>query len=91
MKLTTRINGNDIECYNDIKPGEYLFLNDSDNKLCGIVFKCPGCNEALAISNHGSPHWVIDFKALTATPSILHSRAGKGCGWHGHLTNGELK
>jgi len=92
MKLTTLVNGKDIDTFNDLNDGEYVILtrNGSDDK-CGIVFKCPGCQEALAVDNMdepGNPHWRIDFESLSAKPSIYHLRNGHGCGWHGYLTNG---
>lgn len=92
VKLTT-IN-NEVD-WVDLKDGEYAFISTyGKNTLCAIVFKCPGCNNPLSVSlkdHRGEPGWNINFETLTATPSILHSRNGKGCGWHGYLTNGELK
>jgi len=92
MKLDTQ--NNLIDSWSDLKPNEYCLFTDSSGKLCGLAFKCPGCNGVLAVSektHRGDPGWNIDFEQLTARPSILHSRQGKGCGWHGYLTNGELK
>ena len=55
----------------------------------GIMFKCPGCDAIIGIATAG-PGWTIDFENLTAKPSILHTPP-HGCGWHGYLTNGELR
>ena len=62
----------------------------------GIHFRCPGCSAVIAIETGEPgehPKWAIDFATLTATPSILHTKddVHDGCGWHGYLTNGELK
>ncbi len=95
VQLTTRVRGNQVENWSDLKDGEYIFLNTySSDEHCGIIFKCPGCSDALCISlkdHKNEPGWKIDFEKLTATPSILHSRDGRGCGWHGYLTDGLLK
>ena len=95
MKLTVnrKDTGKDWDSFADLEPHEYLCFVDSKGEKCGYAFKCPGCGEPLAINNQhepNDPHWTIDFNTMTATPSILHSRNGKGCGWHGYLTNGEL-
>lgn len=94
MKLSTLVNGKDIDTFNDLKDGEYIILTKfGSDAQCGIVFKCPGCQEALAIDNMaepGNPNWSIDFETITAKPSIHHLRNGLGCGWHGYLTNGEF-
>lgn len=91
MKLITLVR--DIENWVDLKDGEYLFLTRyNSDEPCNIVFKCPGCNEPLSITNTGDgPKWEIDFVKLTATPSIYHKRDGRGCGWHGYLTEGNLE
>ena len=92
VKLTT-VN-NEVD-WIDFKEGEYAFLvTYKEHTLCAIAFKCPGCDQPLCISlkdHKEEPGWKINFETLTATPSILHSRNGKGCGWHGYLTDGILK
>ena len=89
MKLHTKVQH--IDHWTELKEGEYLFLYEGDVPRY-IVFKCPGCGESLSINNLSDrPRWEINFETLTATPSILHKRDGRGCGWHGYLTNGELK
>lgn len=72
----------------DLKSNEYAFFGKyQGDGLIGIVFKCPGCNEPIAVSK---PIWNINFEKLTATPSIKHDKGKGGCGWHGYLTDGEL-
>lgn len=42
----------------------------------------------------GHPRWHRTgdtFETLTLTPSILRSRDKGGCGWHGFITNGEVR
>lgn len=90
MKLTDRVRGNEIDNWSDLKENQYMFLVNQGGVNCNIVFKCPGCQQPLSITNSGEPHWSINFETLTATPSIRHKRDGVGCGWHGYLTNGEL-
>lgn len=89
--LTTRVT--DIEQWTDLKQNEYLFIRAyGTDELCSIIFKCPGCNTPIAISNQkDQASWSINFEKLTATPSILHKRDGYGCGWHGYLTDGKLE
>jgi hypothetical protein len=92
-----RVN-HDWDTWDDFKEGDYSLYSahgDPDNKPIGIHFRCPGCGEVIAIDNgmyepNSHPKWAINFETLTATPSILHSRDGRGCGWHGYLTNGVL-
>lgn len=89
-KLTRRIV--DFQDWSDFEKGDYCFYNYNE-QLCGIHFRCPGCNEIIAIDigyEPNQPKWKINFETLTATPSILHMREGNGCGWHGYMTNGEL-
>lgn len=75
-------------------PEDYSFYSlygDPENKPVGIHFMCPGCGAVISIEiGKVSPKWAINFETLTATPSILHTKPD-GCGWHGYLTNGELK
>lgn len=63
-----------------------------------IRFKCPGCGALIGAKQKPDPQnpgkmlgWdVIDMETLTVRASILHM-APDGCGWHGYLTDGELK
>lgn len=92
MKLTNRTT-DDWPNWKDGDYCTYTAYGDAENKPIGIHFKCPGCGSVIGI---GSPYgdragWTIDFTTLTASPSILHDRSKGGCGWHGHLVNGELK
>lgn len=91
MTLTEKVSGSEIDNWSDLKEHQYMFLERQTGEKCNIIFKCPGCGEPLSVTNFGEPHWNIDFETLTATPSIRHKRDGIGCGWHGYLTNGELK
>lgn len=93
MKLTTKVSSQDIDNWSDLKPGEYIFLVNTSDQPCAIIFKCPGCMEPIHIAtktHKEEPGWSIDFEKLTASPSILHKRNDKGCGWHGYLVEGVL-
>lgn len=95
LQATTKLEDKitDFKHWKDFKENSYSFYTYKD-KLCGIHFRCPGCKEVIGIDigyEPSQPKWTINFETLTATPSILHSRDGKGCGWHGYLTNGILK
>lgn len=90
-KLTR--NHNDWKEWSEFIEGDYSFYTYNDS-LYGIHFRCPGCGQVIAIDigyEPNQPKWTIDFNTLTAQPSILHMKDGNGCGWHGYLTNGELK
>lgn len=83
----------DFKHWDDFKEGHYS-LYEYNGSLCGIHFRCPGCGAIIAIDigyEPSQPKWNINFETLTATPSILHLRDGNGCGWHGYMTNAELK
>jgi hypothetical protein len=95
MKLIVRVKCSEIDGFENLKENEYAFLvTYSEGKNCSIVYKCPGCNKAVIItdkdSGHNNAHWEIDFETLTAKPSIVHDKNKGGCGWHGYLTDGEL-
>ena len=95
MKLTERLTSNDLDSWDDLQEHQYIFLRSySDKEPCAIVFKCPGCKTPIHVSvkdHTGEPGWIINFETLTATPSIFHKRDGRGCGWHGYLTDGTLE
>lgn len=83
----------DWKTWNEFVEGDYQFY-EYNNNLCGIHFRCPGCGQVIAIDvgyETDKPKWKIDFGTLTASPSILHMKDSNGCGWHGYMTNGELK
>lgn len=73
----------------------YSVYGDPENKPVGLHFLCPGCRSVIAVEVQTEANqpakWLINFETLTATPSILHDESKGGCGWHGFLTNGELK
>lgn len=72
----------------------------------GLVFDCPcgKCGSPIFVafenppdggprfdSHPNAPHWTRtgeDFAAMTLTPSILRK---SHCGWHGFITNGEVR
>jgi hypothetical protein len=94
MKLTENANALDLDHWTDLQDHQYLLLQEySTDKLCSIVFKCPGCKQPLSVTNTvevGRAHWEIDFETMTVSPSILHDRSKGGCGWHGYMKAGEL-
>jgi len=100
LQATTNLKNHliDFDHWSDFHDDCYSIYNYKD-KPCGLHFRCPGCKQIIAIDtgtredDQGNiiPAWTIDFTSLTATPSILHMKEGKGCGWHGYLTKGELK
>ena len=73
----------------------------------GVTFLCPcrscgiRCYVPFANPLDGGPAYEVDcacwqrtgetFDALTLTPSILRSTDKGGCGWHGFVTNGEVR
>jgi hypothetical protein len=72
----------------------------------GILLDCPcGCDRQLYVPftnpldggppvNDGHPTWQRTgetFETLTLTPSILRSQEKGGCGWHGFITDGEIR
>lgn len=96
-KLTHKIER--FDSWDDFTEESYQFYSlyrDLDEKPVGIHFRCPGCKQVIYVEIQIDPNqkakWEIDFKTLTARPSILHTKDDKhsGCGWHGYLTNGIL-
>jgi hypothetical protein len=72
----------------------------------GLHFDCPcGCDQPCfvyfsnpldggATVNGAGPAWTrtgTDFETLTLAPSILRSKERGGCGWHGWITDGEVR
>jgi hypothetical protein len=70
----------------------------------GLLFNCPcSCGRYHAIDfdiafddtpvKHERHFWVRTgntFNTLTLTPSLWSKIENGGCGWHGHITNGEV-
>lgn len=73
--------------WTEFGPEDYYVNVDENGVPNEIHFRCPGCGHIIGARQ---PPWVIDLETLTVTASILHTRPD-GCGWHGFLTNGELK
>ncbi len=70
----------------------------------GVELSCPcGCDRGLyvpfanpidggpSIEPRGWQRTGDTFDTLTLHPSILRDKAKGGCGWHGWITNGEVK
>jgi len=86
--------------FGDLKnPGQFIFTSRiGTTEHTGLLFLCPcGCGEFAGIGfdvpaaeGLNGPKWKWDGNdnAPTITPSIR--RLG-GCGWHGHLINGEFR
>lgn len=91
VKLTTK---NKVKEWEDLLPHEYMTTGIHGKEgNSGLVYKCPGCGDPVFITSmpDSKPRWDIDYKVLTAKPSIIHDKEKGGCGWHGWLINGELK
>lgn len=72
-------------------PGDFQFYGGFQ----GMVICCPGCGvmTALPFNPHEPlPNWRWNGDRINPSLSqnILHSNAKGGCGWHGHLTNGDF-
>lgn len=71
---------------------QHQYIVHEDDKTVGgrlsLLFLCPGCGALIGVAK---PPWeVVDVEKLTARASILHTPPD-GCGWHGYLTDGELR
>lgn len=66
------------------KPGEYIPA--PGNK--GVIMCCPGCGK-LSAPRDNTKH-IYNPETKSVQPSIVHDQELGGCGWHGHLTNGEF-
>lgn len=65
-------------------PAGAVFYVDDD-----ALMKCPGCGqESCCPERQGDNHpsWTMDKATHTWQPSVHHKA---GCGWHGHLVNGQ--
>lgn len=61
---------------------------------CYVPFENPLDGGKPLRDDHGRPLWARTgdtFETLTLTPSILRSKERGGCGWHGFVTNGEVR
>lgn len=70
-----------------------------------LGFRCPGCGSPSLLplarsegtpSHIAHPVWTVSggdprTTIVTLSPSIHHTTALGGCGWHGYLTNGVLR
>lgn len=79
----------------DFGPEDYVAEEIDGVKY--LYFQCPGCGQVIGAKHiikpliPGEHGWrVVDFETLTVRESIKHTKPD-GCGWHGYLTNGELK
>lgn len=83
-------------------PGDFLFTYDKQNRICGMVEKCPcGCGAEGGISfvgecygtreaSKGRPLW--DWNGDEDKPTLIPSiQRTSGCKWHGFLTDGVFK
>lgn len=64
-------------------------------KPCYVPFENPikGWPDADDVK-YGHPRWRREgetVETLTLTPSIWRKTENGGCGWHGHITNGEAE
>lgn len=87
--------------FDELGPGEMLPLFLEDGSLDGFGYCCPGCGRRsyLGVGPSSSQTWRVvsgdprdprDPGTLTLSPSIHHTTALGGCGWHGYLRAGEL-
>lgn len=85
----------DIDTSNG-QPGD-VEVHAMEGRVWGYGYRCAGCGERsyLAIDpEQPHPRWTVtegDVErpdTVTLSPSILHSTALGGCGWHGYLTRG---
>lgn len=68
------------------KSGDAWPYYDKEKDCMRLVLACPRCGGISASA--GSHKW--DAQTQTYTPSIVHSVALGGCGWHGYIRNGEF-
>lgn len=91
-----------VSSIDDLKnPGDFLFTVDKQDRICGMIEKCPcGCGLEGGISFVGPTYgqrgegqrplwdWNGDEDKPTLTPSIQRTA---GCRWHGYLTDGVFR
>lgn len=93
---------NDLELFEAGGPGTVMIIYGvfdpfgvlDDTQPAQLAIKCPGCGEQSALPLDGStdpasPGWALTHVKgrITLTPSVHHDVPG--CGWHGHLRDGE--
>ena len=90
----------DLDAPGDDGPGCMLALNprEGGGPCPGYLFACPGCGRHSGLYLHppdpGTPRWHVTAgdatraEGLSLSPSIHHTTALGGCGWHGYLTAG---
>lgn len=83
-----------------VGPGAMMPINPHvEGGPCpGYLFACPGCGRHVGLALHPvdprTPRWSVTAgyplraEGLTLSPSIHHTTALGGCGWHGYLTRG---
>ena len=83
----------------DVGPGCLMVTTRRGSTACvGYILTCPGCGTQcglyLSPPDPGTPRWTVTAgdpshaEGLTLSPSIHHTTAQGGCGWHGYLTRG---
>lgn len=75
--------------------GRYHTRHDSE-EIGGLILVCPGCRALTSIAfypydGHHVWSWNGDEVKPTCAPSIIHAPSKGGCGWHGHLIDGEFR
>ncbi len=69
-----------VEYHDDLLfPGDYHLVMD------GAIMCCPGCGQRSGPRGK----WTYDAATRSLSPSVKHDVELGGCGWHGHLTNGQ--
>ena len=81
-------------------PGHASRLVHGDGEPAGFIFACPGCGSQshlpLGRVVDVRPTWTVTAGdprtgvGLSLAPSIHHTTALGGCGWHGYLRDGVL-
>ena len=82
------------------QPGDMMPMSADVNGVpWGYGFRCPGCGAESILRLRPAPDapaWTVTAGdprtgvGLSLAPSIHHTTALGGCGWHGFLTNGVL-
>ncbi|MDO9016694.1 MAG: DUF6527 family protein [Myxococcales bacterium] len=82
----------------DSLPGDAVPTERDGGVPAGFIFRCPGCGAqaclGLAPRLDQAPAWNVTAgdprtgAGLSLTPSIHHTTALGGCGWHGYLRVG---
>lgn len=84
----------------DVGPGALMLTHRSNDRsvVAGYILTCPGCGQQSGLFlnpvDPGVPRWRVvagdpaRAEGLTLAPSIHHTTAQGGCGWHGWLRDG---